>query len=182
MLSELAEQVNRRLLDLVNAFNMEKRRTSASAERQFVEETMQNAQRELEAAERSLERFRMANARFENSPHLMTQDARLQRAVMMRQEVYLTLVQAYEQARIDEVRNTPVITIVDNPEGSSRKTSSGLLQAGLIGAFWGLFLAMILAGVREALAYQRREHPEEFDQLMVDFLRRRRRTAVEHRA
>ncbi len=47
----------------------------------------------------------------------------------------------YEQARIDEVRNTPVVTVVDHPVGSARPTRSwaliviaALTLGGLVGA------------------------------------------------
>jgi uncharacterized protein involved in exopolysaccharide biosynthesis len=152
---ELAEAVNRQLLDLVNTFNVEQRRTSAATERQFVETAQQEAHRELQEAERALEQFHTANVRFENSPQLMLQEARLQRLVQTRQEVYVSLTQAYEQARIDEVRNTPVITILDKPEGSARRTSSTPAQSAITGVFWGMLLAMALAATREYVAQQR---------------------------
>jgi uncharacterized protein involved in exopolysaccharide biosynthesis len=153
---DLAEAVNRRLLDLVNTFNVEKRQTSAATERQFVETAQQEAARELHEAERALERFHIANVRFENSPQLMLQEARLQRVVQTRQEVHVSLTQAYEQARIDEIRNTPVITILDQPEGSARLTSSTPAQSAFTGAFWGILLALALVATREFVDQQRR--------------------------
>ncbi len=53
---------------------------------------------------------------------------RLERPVSMRQELVTAMAQAYEQARVDEVRNTPVITVIDQPESlSSDKPESGQL-------------------------------------------------------
>ena len=41
---------------------------------------------------------------------------RLERQVSVRQELVTAMAQAYEQARVDEVRNAPVITVIDQPE------------------------------------------------------------------
>ena len=50
--------------------------------------------------------------------------ARLQRRVELGQQVYSTLALSYEQARIDEVRNTPLLILIDRPEGSARRYGS----------------------------------------------------------
>jgi len=92
------------------------RQSQAAAERGFTEERMAEAQEELRAAENELQRFLQNNRQFQNSPELVFQHDRLQRRVAMRQQVYTSLVQSYEQARIDEVPNTPVITVVEYAE------------------------------------------------------------------
>jgi uncharacterized protein involved in exopolysaccharide biosynthesis len=115
----LAEVISRRLLDLVNQFNLEKRQSQATSEREFVANRLATARDELHEAEGVLEEFLERNKSYQSSPQLAFRAARLQRRVDLRQQVFTSLAQAYEQARIDEVRNTPVITVVDRPEGSA---------------------------------------------------------------
>src|SRR5690242_14775364 len=104
---ELAIDINRRLLALVNDFNMKKRQSQAAAERRFVEERLKNAQASLDAAEQRLTDFMSSNRGYHGSPQLTTEAARLQRRVDLEQEVFTTLAKSAEQARIEEVRNTP---------------------------------------------------------------------------
>ena len=48
---------------------------------------------------------------------------RLERDVQVKQDLYLTLTREYEQARIAEVRDTPLLTIVDRAVPPYKKSS-----------------------------------------------------------
>lgn len=160
----LAEQINRRILDLVNEFNVEHRQSQAKAEREFVESRYAEAGRELMAAEEELAQFLERNRSYSSSPHLSFEASRLQRQVDLRQQVYASLAQAYEQARIAEVRNTPLVTVVDRPEGSA-KQESHLLRNLIIGI--GLAAMTILFGIAgsEYVARLQRVAPAEYRML-----------------
>lgn len=112
---ELSEQIAANLLDAVGTFNNQSRKAQATAERQFTERRMQDAGAELRAAEDRLQQFLESNRTFRSSPELTVSYDRLSRNVSFQQQVYTTLAQAYEQARIEEVRDTPSITIVERP-------------------------------------------------------------------
>lgn len=161
---ELAEQLNARLLELMNRFNLEKRQSRAGAERAFVEAQVQTAAAELAQAEDELAQFLAQNRRYRNSPELANEVERLRRRVDLRQQVYTSLAQSHEQAKLDEVRNTPVFTVLDRPEGSARETGS-LLTALLMGLLLGLVLAGFWVFLREYTASQRARHPEDFLEL-----------------
>lgn len=133
---ELAEAINANVLKAVSDFNVAKRQTRATSERTFVAERLRIAQAELQSAEAALEGFLQGNRRYEDSPQLVVEYGRLQRRVELRQQVANTLSQAFEQSRIEEVRNTPVITIVERPEGAA-KPARTLRQAALIGGVLG---------------------------------------------
>lgn len=161
--TDLATLVNRRLLELVNDFNLRRQQTQAGQERTFVERRMQQAQSELEVAEGELETFLRRNRSYQDSPQLVFEAARLQRRVDLRQQVYLSLAQSFEQARIEEVRNTPVITVVDGPEMSVRR-SGGPVRAGALGVLLGLLLAGSWIFVKEHLVRERLENPEKYQE------------------
>lgn len=160
----LAEALNQRLLDLMGEFNLEKRQSKAAAERQFVEARMAEARSDLASAEAELRSFREQNRRLGASPELELEAQRLEREVSLRQQVYTSLAQAYEQARIDEVRNTPVFTVVDPPAGSARP-DRGMVSTLLMGVFLGTIAGVTLALARESLARMRRDHPERAAEL-----------------
>jgi uncharacterized protein involved in exopolysaccharide biosynthesis len=78
------------------------------------------------------------------------------------------LAQNFEQARIDEVRDIPVITIVEAPEPPALPDSRMLLLRGLLalvaGALLGALLAFFLTFVR-ASRTDTADELEEFRQL-----------------
>ncbi|MGH7482506.1 MAG: GNVR domain-containing protein [Longimicrobiales bacterium] len=163
----LAVDVNRRMLDLLNTFNLEKRQSQAAQEREFVEVRMEEAQAELLAAEEALERFLQQNRTYTSSPQLVFEAARLQRRIDLQQEVYTSLVQAYEQARIEEVRNTPVITVIDGPERNVSRAGSGLLTYLLLSLVLGGMVGIMCAFVREYVSRTREERPEEYEEFVA---------------
>jgi|GEM_PF-394573 len=161
----LAVEVNGRIIELVQEFNVDRRQTRAAAERQFTEARLAEAQAELTAAEDQLARFLSDNRRFEESPQLVFQNQRLQQRVAMRQELYRSLVQGYEQARLDEVRNTPVITVIDPPRGPAERVSPNFVVNGLLGLVLGLLLAIGLIAARAMLRAAERSDPAGLSRL-----------------
>jgi uncharacterized protein involved in exopolysaccharide biosynthesis len=141
----LARQVNQRMLDLLNEFNLQNRQSQAGAERRFTETRVAQVRRELRDAEDRLQAFLQRNREYRFSPELLLQHDRLQREIDLFQEIYTTLSQAYEQARIEEVRDTPVITMVEAPIDPVRPDSRRLILKGLLGILFGGVLGIGLA-------------------------------------
>ena len=75
--------------------------------------------------------------------------SRLNREVMLRQEVYQTLTKAYEEARIAEVRDTPVLTVIDSAiapvKASGPRRILGSVVALIVGTALGVGLAYLAA-------------------------------------
>jgi uncharacterized protein involved in exopolysaccharide biosynthesis len=181
----LSEQVGQRLLAMVSEFNLSTRQSQAAAERRFAEARMLEARGELRAAENALEAFLDANRRIDNAPELQMRRERLQREVVEHETVYTMLSQAYERARIDEVRDTPVVTLIEGPVGSARPQSRETVVRGVLMFLLGLVLAVGAAFWRETLRRSReRQAPElgEYlrlrDETLGGLLRRRRRRAA----
>lgn len=169
----LSELLNRRLLELLQEFNLNVRQTRAREEREFVEGQMEVAQRDLRAAENGLKTFLEQNRRVQ-SPELLFEQRRLNRRLDEAQALYTSLAQAYQQARIEEVRNTPVLTVVDRPEGSAYPTSRGTIWRGIIALLLGGLVALTLALVRDYTAREEAEESPEyyrFRQLRKDVAR-----------
>ena len=159
---ELAVLVNRRVHELVDQYNLTRRQTRAAAERKFVEGRVAEAQQELRTAEGELEAFFERNRSYQQSPQLMFAANRLQRRVDLRQQVYTSLAQSYESARIEEVRNTPVTTVVSRPEGSALAMRPPLVLNLFLGVLVGLALALVVIFTREYLEAQRQRHPADY--------------------
>jgi hypothetical protein len=74
-----------------------------------------------------------------------------QREVVNRQQVYSTLVQSYEQARITEVRDTPVITVLQSPFLPPEPDGRGLTLSGALGLVLGGMVGVVLAFLVEVV-------------------------------
>lgn len=161
----VSEAMNDRILALIIDFDQTKRRSQARAEREFLEARSRESQQQLRDAEARLATFNDQN-RVRASSQLAMEGARLQRAVDLAQQVFVTLAQSYEQARIEEVRNTPVVTIIDGPEGSAKR-HRGLLKKSAIAFVLGALIALALAFIGEELRMRRAADPAEFERLMA---------------
>ena len=139
----LAEQVAGQLLESVNAFNLQAQRQRAEQESQFIADRLREARAALMVAEDSLQRFLQQNRVFTSSPELSFTYERLQRSVARHQELYNALSQSYQQARIDAVRNTPVLMPIEEHVGSARLESRRTLLKASLGFVLGMLLALV---------------------------------------
>jgi uncharacterized protein involved in exopolysaccharide biosynthesis len=106
---------------------------------------LREAETELYQAEADLQAFLRQNRTFRDAPELAFEHSRLQRQVTLRQELVSSLSQAREQARIDAVRDTPVITVVEAARGSARAQARGTVTKAILAGITGFALAILLA-------------------------------------
>ncbi len=176
--ADLALAVNRRLLELVNEFNLTTRQTQAGAERRFDEQRLNDVRRDLRDAEDRLRAFLQQNREYRSSPELSLQQERLAREVSRLQQLLTTVSDAYERARMDEVRDTPVVTVVEAPEAPVRPDPRGLLKKALFALIVGLLLGSAVAITREAGRRLRAAGPSDYrrySELRAETLRDLRR-------
>ena len=160
---DLAVQINRTLIERLNQFNLARRQQRAAAERQFAETQMTDAERQLRVAEAALQGFLEANRTYQTSPQLVFRAAQLQRRVDLAQQVYVSLAQSYQQAKIDEVRNTPIVMMLQAPEETLRESGNGWPYTIAIGAALGLLVGLGYALVSAMLNRHSADHPREYE-------------------
>ena len=148
---ELSAQVAERLLGEVNRFNLETRRSQAAAERAFIEARVAAVESELREAETELLAHIQSNRQIGGSPELQYERTLLQDEASNRRQIYMSLVQAYEEARISEVRDTPVLTVLQRPYLPPAPDERGLLLRAVLGAVLGGLLGILLAFLTEAM-------------------------------
>jgi uncharacterized protein involved in exopolysaccharide biosynthesis len=148
---DLSQAIARRLLDEIARFNLHTRQSQAAAERVFIQERVDSARSALLTAESAMQAFLQANRQWANSPDLTFQHDRLGRDITLRQQVYTTLVQSFEQARISEVRDTPVITVLQAPFFPPGPDDTRMLLVLALGLVLGGMAGVVLAFVVEAM-------------------------------
>ena len=159
---ELSAQIVTSFFAQINKFNLVGRQSRASSERKFTEERLNEAQGALTVAEDNMEEFLRSN-RETASPSLQLRRERLNRVVATRQQVYTALAQSFEQSKIEELRDTPAITVIDPPvvpmEPDPRGTIAKTAKSIVFGALMGAILAFLLdyfqrSGGRDSEAFQ----------------------------
>ena len=159
---ELSAAIGRRLIELISVFDLETRQSQASAERGFAEERLEQLRVELSTTEDSLKAFLVDNRQIANSPQLTFEHDRLERQVVMRQELVTAMAQTYEQARIEQVRNTSVITVIDQPEVPALPDTRGIFSKLLLGLISGFTAGFGLAFIREFDERAKNEESEDY--------------------
>lgn len=145
---DLAAAVANLMVDQLNRFNLERRQSQSREERRFSGDRLATAERELRAAEQAHLSFLQRNRVYTESPLLNFEANRLSREVQLKQEVFLTLTKSYEQARISEVRDTPVLTVIDPAVPPAKRTrprrTLGVLVAFLVSGLVGTAAAYVV--------------------------------------
>ena len=175
----VSHAVAQKLVSAVNQFNVETRRSQAAAEAQFAGTLVAEAERALRDAEDRFQAFLQRNRAVGGSPELAFDRDRLQRAVVLRQQLYTSLLQNREDARIRQVRDTPVITVLESPRLPTLPQGRGTALKAILGGLSGAMIGIVAALLAHALSEARRtkgEEAHEFFQLVEEakpkFLRR----------
>ncbi|MBI4502338.1 MAG: hypothetical protein HY700_14405, partial [Gemmatimonadetes bacterium] len=84
----LAEQMNRRILELVNQFNLQRRQTAARAEREFLDRRLADIKSQLEDAQGALRSFQERNRSWQSDPALSLDMLNRQRRVDVAKQAY----------------------------------------------------------------------------------------------
>jgi uncharacterized protein involved in exopolysaccharide biosynthesis len=151
-----------RLVKGVNDFNLRTRRSQAGEERRFTEGRLVEARGTLRVAEDALQAFLVANRQYSNSPQLEFERNRLERDLGLKQQLVNGLAQSFEEARIREVRDTPVISIIEGPALAALPDGRGGAVIMAAGAALGLLVGILGALLRDTLR-RFRESPNDPD-------------------
>lgn len=157
--------LNRRLLDLLREFNLARRRGRATAERAFIQDRLVYARDSLTRAEERLRTFMAGNREYATFSEASFQRQRIERDVSTRSQVYLSLLQSFEQAKLEEFREAPLIAVIQPPElpvaPEARRLARKTIVGFVIGAVLGVFLSYLLEMLRRL-----RQRPPEASQAL----------------
>ena len=90
-----------------------------------------------------LKDFKERNRGYEDSPELFMLFSQLFREVEVKKEVYLTLQQQLELARIEEVKQSPILHILAHAIPPSRKSSPNRVLFLVLFLFLGLICSSL---------------------------------------
>lgn len=107
-----ADLVNKTVAELDKFFRT-KRTTNATEQRKWIEGRVKEVESDLGKSEDVLKEFREKNRRIGDSPQLLLQQQRLIREVEINSTLYVELKKQYEIVRIEEIKNIPLVSIID---------------------------------------------------------------------
>jgi uncharacterized protein involved in exopolysaccharide biosynthesis len=163
----LALTATEEILDQIATFDRDRRNSQASKERQFIEEQLTQARESLRTAENVLQTFLQENRTFGSSPRLTFEQDRLAREVSSRQVMVNTLTTSFQQARVEEVRNTPVLTVIEHPELPVSPDSRHLVTMTFLGAMLGFTFMLLAKLIGQYFDRKKEESPSDSHELSV---------------
>lgn len=159
---ELSSQMSNRLIALVSAFNRETRESRAKSKRVFLERRFDSAGVQLRLAEERLRFFYEQNRGLITAPSLRFEEQRLKREVDTSSDLYLNLQGQLEVARIDEINDAALITVIDTAVVPRKAQWPRYGALGIASIAVGLMLGLVFAGSAAVLEDWRNRHPEEW--------------------
>lgn len=153
----VARALTQDVISAVSRFNLTNRQNRASAERKFTEDRQGEAKVELHQAETRAEEFLLRNRQYRDAPQLALEYDRLTREIGLRQQLYNSLAQAYDKVKIDEVRNTPNITLINRAEIPVRPDPRGLVRWTVVALLLGMILGSVIALLLDYLAFHEQD-------------------------
>tara|TARA_B100000519_G_C14251270_1_gene442557 strand:- start:1104 stop:2183 length:1080 start_codon:yes stop_codon:yes gene_type:complete len=143
----LAAKINQLFIEELDAHQREYNKTKTGDTRQFIEERIKETEKDLMGAEENLKIFSDRNRRIENSPALQLERQRLTREVAVLTGVFTTLKQQLETTKIEEVKESDYVVVIDSPEVPLQRSKPNktrmVILAGILGTGLGIFLAFI---------------------------------------
>ncbi len=117
--------------------------------RLFIEGRIIDIQKELEGAEENLKVFRDRNRQIGQSPALLLEQQRLTRETSVLTGVFTTLKQQLETTKIEEVKESTLIQVLDPPIAPFHRDSPNRKRSVLLALILGFGMAVGLAFVKE---------------------------------
>lgn len=164
----LSADVLNMFLGLLNDFNLEFRQANAHERRRFTEQRVRESETELRNAEEALKTFLEQNRQFE-SAELTFQYERLQRQVRITEEIFTALRRRYEEARLAEMNDIPLMTIIDEAVPPQQRSSPKRLLIAVLGFILGIGLALFWVLTKEYFENAAERGDKNFQELVLQW-------------
>ena len=122
-----------------------------SDKRSFIEERIKDVKKDLESAQEDLKEFRERNRQVQYSPALLLEEERLKTEMDVKKEIFSTLKQQFELAKIEEVEEGATVQILDKPVAPYEKSSPKIFLSIFLSIFIGFGLSVVIAYVMDGL-------------------------------
>ncbi len=160
---ELAAQMANRLIDLVSNFNRETRVSRAKSKRAFLQMRHDSAQTALRDAEERQRVFYEQNRGLIVAPGLKFEEQRIRRDVDLASDLYINLDRQLEVARIDEINDAALITVIDSAVVPRKAQWPRYGVMGFTAILLGTIVGLMFAGSAAVMADWRARNPDSWN-------------------
>ena len=140
--AQLSADVVNNAVESLDRYVRTKRRSYATEQRLYIAKRLGQLKDSLTFAENALKDFRERNRMVVQSPELTLKQARLSRNVEILNAVFLELSKQLELAKIDEVKDTPIINIREFAKDPVIKAGPKRLNTLIINAFLSAMISI----------------------------------------
>ena len=139
--SKLSADVVNNLARSLDNYIQTQMRTNASEQRRYIGKRLVEVKDSLTFAENVLKDFNEQNRVINQSPSLILQQSRMMRRTDILNAIYLQLEQQYELAKIQEIKDTPVINIEEWAKNPILKSGPKRLIGFIIVMFFSVLMS-----------------------------------------
>lgn len=126
--AKLSRDISSQVFQSIVSYSNEVTNIKAKEKKDFIKGRLLEINRDLEKSENDIRLFLEKNKKISSSPSLVIQKDRLERDITLYSQLYVSLSDQLEIAKIDEKDNTSSIFLLDAPNISPYKTSKGLIE------------------------------------------------------
>lgn len=162
----LAAKLNNALIQELDSHQNKYNQKKTIEAKKFILERIEGIETELKVAEENLKDFMDSNRRIENSPALLLEQQRHSREVTVLTGVYTTLKQQLETTKIEEVKKSDYVIILDEPEIPIMRSEPRKKRAVLFSGLFGIGFGLIFAIVKEKFSNQSKKEKKDFNKML----------------
>jgi len=145
---DIAAQIANNIVDVLDDYNKYFRKSKARNNREYLDKQLADARDELKKAEQKFISFRENNRQVRSSPSLQQELNRMSRAVKLQEEIFLVITKEHEKAKLQEIKDIPIIDIVEKSRPPAIKSNSRT-RFLLASVAFGMFLSIVFILGRE---------------------------------
>lgn len=156
----LAAEINKALIYQLDQHQRKYNKAKTTETKKFIEGRVLDIEKELNIAENKLRDFTSSNRRIDNSALLLLEQQRLMREVDVLMSIFTTLKQQLETTKIEEVRESNYVTVIDYPEIPIYPINGNKKLKVIIAGFFGIGLGVIFSFLKEYFIILKRNEKE----------------------
>jgi len=142
--AKLSSEIVNNLANSLDKYVRTKRKSYASEQRLYIEKRLEQIQDSLTIAENKLKSFKEQNRMVMQSPDLILQQTRLTRTVEIMNAVFLEMSKQLEIAKIEEIKDAPVLNIKEFARDPIKKAGPKRLNSLIFIMFLVYFLSVYI--------------------------------------
>jgi uncharacterized protein involved in exopolysaccharide biosynthesis len=162
---KLALDINNAIIENLDTFQKKYNKKKNSEAKTFIQQRIVKTEEELQRAEENLKNFRDRNRRIENSPSLQLEESRLLREVSVLIGVFTTLKQQYETTKIEEVKESDYVFVLDDPSKPSFRSKPNKRKTMVLSFFFGILISLVYVFIKDFITNSKKEDLKKINTL-----------------